>query len=283
MAEIIYGSEVSNELKEELKEKVTALQEQGKRVPCLAVLLVGNHPASVSYVTSKEKACIQVGMHSHMVHLPEDITQEQLEEEIEKCNKDETIDGILLQLPLPKGLDETHAIMTIDPTKDVDGLHPMNVGRLYCGLDAFVPCTPRGIMELLKRMHCEIAGKRAVVIGRSKLVGAPVARLLQNANATVTIAHRHTNDLAPLCKEADILIAAVGKARFIDHTYIKEGAYVIDVGINHDENGKLCGDVDFDDVVDHVTAITPVPKGVGPMTVCMLLENTFDAYMAREK
>lgn len=283
MAEIIYGSEVSNELKEELKEKVTALQEQGKRVPCLAVLLVGNHPASVSYVTSKEKACTQVGMHSHMVHLPEDITQEQLEEEIEKCNKDETIDGILLQLPLPKGLDETRALLTIDPTKDVDGLHPMNVGRLYCGLDAFVPCTPRGIMELLKRMHCEIAGKRAVVIGRSKLVGAPVARLLQNANATVTIAHRHTNDLATICKEADILVAAVGKARFIDHTYIKEGAYVIDVGINHDENGKLCGDIDFDDVVDHVTAITPVPKGVGPMTVCMLLENTFDAYMAREK
>ena len=279
----ILGSELSKELRTVMKEKVAAYKAAGERGPCLAVILVGDNPASLSYVKGKEKACQSVGMDNRFYHLPENTAQEELEAVIRQCNEDETVDGILVQLPLPKGLDEDHAIMTIDPSKDVDGLHPVNIGLLHAGKEGFVPCTPKGVMELLKKMDCQIDGKRAVVLGRSKLVGEPVAKLLQNANATVTVCHSHTKDIREVTKEADILIAAIGKPKFVDHTFIKEGAYVIDVGINRMDDGKLCGDVNTDDVMDMVSAITPVPKGVGPMTICMLVENTLIAYEKRKK
>ena len=282
MGTLVYGSEISEDIRSGLKEHIEGLKGTGRRVPCLAVILVGNNPASLSYIKGKEKACAAVGMESRMFHLDETAADDEVIAVIENCNKDEGIDGILLQLPLPKGLNEKEILEHIDPGKDVDGLHPVNVGRLYLGEDGFRPCTPLGIMEILKRMNCDPDGKRAVVIGRSALVGAPVARLLQDRGATVTIAHSHTKDLAALCREADILIAAIGRARYIGAEYIKEGAYVVDVGINRDENGKLCGDVDTAAVLDHVTAVTPVPKGVGPMTICMLLVNTMKAYEAKE-
>ncbi len=282
MGNVIYGSELSLELRAEMKTKIDALKEAGKRIPCLAVILVGDNPASQVYVRGKEKACASIGLESHTFRMPNTTTQEELEEQIQKCNDNPQIDGILVQLPLPKGLDSSRAIQLIDPGKDVDGLNPINIGRLYTSEPGFVPCTPLGCMELLKKMECNPYGKIAVVVGRSNLVGAPVARLLQNANATVTICHSKTPDLPGVCAQADILIAAIGRPKMIDHTYIKEGAYVVDVGINRQEDGTLCGDVDFEDVKDHVTAITPVPKGVGPMTICMLLANTIKAYEDRE-
>ena len=281
MGELVYGSELSLLYKKEMKEKIDALKAANKRVPCLAVILVGNNPASLSYIKSKEKACSSIGMDSKFIHLDEEVGQLALENEIQKCNEDDSVDGILLQLPLPKGYDENRAIFKIDNSKDVDGLHPLNVGKLYLGEKGFVPCTPRGCMAILEAMHCDIASKNAVVIGRSKLVGAPIARLLQNANATVTICHSKTKNLKEVCKNADILICALGKPKMVNHEYIKQGAYVVDVGINRKEDGKLCGDVDTEDVLPYVTAVTPVPKGVGPMTVCMLLANTLDAYESR--
>ncbi|MEE3487173.1 MAG: bifunctional methylenetetrahydrofolate dehydrogenase/methenyltetrahydrofolate cyclohydrolase FolD [Bulleidia sp.] len=282
MAMVVNGNELSRELKAGLKDRIDALRMAGKRTPCLAVILVGENPASLSYVKGKEKACASLGMDNRMFHLKENTTQEELEHMIRKCNEDPDIDGILVQLPLPKGLDEFSAIMCIDPSKDVDGLHPINVGRLYLNNPGFAPCTPLGVMEVLKKMHCDPAGRRAVVVGRSKLVGTPVARLLQNANATVTVCHSQTHDLKYICREADILIAAVGKPKFITEDYIKEGAYVVDVGVNRLSNGHLCGDVDFEGVQAHCTAITPVPGGVGPMTITMLLMNTMKAYEERE-
>lgn len=281
MGELVYGSELSLFYKKEMKEKIDALKAANKRVPCLAVILVGNNPASLSYIKSKEKACGSIGMDSKFIHLDEEVGQIALENEIQKCNEDDSIDGILLQLPLPKGYDENRAIFKIDASKDVDGLHPLNVGKLYLGEKGFVPCTPRGCMAILEAMHCDIVGKNAAVIGRSKLVGTPIARLLQNANATVTICHSKTKNLKEVCKNADILICALGKPKMVNHEYIKQGAYVVDVGINRKEDGKLCGDVDTEDVLPYVTAVTPVPKGVGPMTVCMLLANTLDAYESR--
>ena len=283
MENVYYGSELAKEIRGGLKEKVDVLKQEGKRIPCLAVILVGNNPASLSYVKGKEKACASVGIESKFYHLEETATQEEVEETIEQCNNDEEVDGILVQLPLPSHLNETSALLKIDPKKDVDGLHPLNVGNLYSGQPGFVPCTPLGIMELLKYMNCEIDGKTAVVIGRSNLVGAPVARLLQNENATVTVCHSHTKNMEEVCRQADILVVAMGKEKFVNHTFVKEGAYVIDVGINRMEDGKLCGDVDFEDVKEHVRGITPVPKGVGPMTICMLLSNTMRAYEEREK
>ena len=281
MGELVYGSELSLLYKKEMKEKIDALKATNKRVPCLAVILVGNNPASLSYIKSKEKACSSIGMDSKFIHLDEEVGQIALENEIQKCNEDDSVDGILLQLPLPKGYDENRAIFKIDASKDVDGLHPLNVGKLYLGEKGFVPCTPRGCMAILEAMHCDIVGKNAVVIGRSKLVGAPIARLLQNANATVTICHSKTKNLKEVCKNADILICALGKPKMVNHEYIKQGAYVVDVGINRQDDGKLCGDVNTEDVLPYVTAVTPVPKGVGPMTVCMLLANTLDAYESR--
>lgn len=282
MADIIYGSELSSELKEEMKTEIENYLNQGLRTPRLAVILVGNNPASLSYIKGKEKACAEVGIATETIHLEETTTQEKLNNLIKELSNKEDVDGILLQLPLPKGLNEDEAIACISPDKDVDGLTPINVGKLFLGKsDGFSPCTPLGVMELLKKMNCEIEGKRAVVIGRSKLVGTPVARLLQNENATVTIAHSRTKDLPGLCKEADILVAAIGRSKMIDDSYVKEGAYVIDVGINRGEDGKLYGDVDFDSVSKVAKALTPVPKGVGPMTICMLLKNTLLSYKRR--
>lgn len=281
MAEIIYGSELSKELKDEMKETIEKYKAEGHRAPCLAVILVGNDPASESYVKGKDKACHAIGIDSKPIFLDASISQEELEKIITDLSNDDSVDGILLQLPLPKGLDEASAIQCIHPDKDVDGLHPVNFGYFFLNEPNFVPCTPLGIMELLKRMECDLDGKNAVVIGRSKLVGTPVARLLQNANATVTICHSHTKDLAAVCKQADVLIAAIGRPKMITKEYVKDGAYVIDVGVNRLDDGTLCGDVDFDDVFDTAYKITPVPKGVGPMTICMLLRNTLTSYERR--
>ena len=281
MTQVIYGSDLSAKMREQMKQEIADIAAKGGRIPCLAVVMAGDNPASLSYIKGKEKACQAIGMRSLMKKLPEDITQQQLEDVLKELSDDSDVDGILLQLPLPKGLDENRAINCINPDKDVDGLTPINFGRMFLGEKSFRPCTPSGIMEILDAMGCEIEGKHAVVVGRSKLVGTPVARLLQDANATVTICHSRTKDLRRFTKEADILIAAVGKANLFDASYIKEGAYVVDVGVNRMDNGHLCGDVNFDDVKDHCTAITPVPKGVGPMTITMLLKNTLIAYRER--
>ena len=281
MTQVIYGTELAAKIRESMRQEIADLVNRGERVPCLAVVLAGNNPASISYIKGKEKACQAIGMKSVMKLLDEDITQRQLEEVLKELSEDDSVDGILLQLPLPDGLDENSAINCINPDKDVDGLTPINFGRMFLGERSFRPCTPSGIMAILDAMGCEIEGKHAVVVGRSKLVGTPVARLLQDANATVTICHSRTKDLRRFTKEADILIAAVGKAKLFDASYIKEGAYVVDVGVNRLDDGHLCGDVDFDDVKDHCTAITPVPKGVGPMTITMLLKNTLIAYRER--
>ena len=278
MGTVIYGSEVSAELRQKIADRIKQLREDGKRIPCLAVILVGNNPASLSYVTGKAKACASVGMKNREIHLPETTGMEELKRVIQEQNDDPEVDGILLQLPLPNGLLETEAILTIDPKKDVDGLHPLSIGNFYLNEPGFVPCTPLGIMELLERMNCQIEGMRAVVIGRSKLVGTPVARLLQNRGATVTVCHSKTRDLASICREADILVAAIGKPKYVTADYVKEGAFVIDVGINRMEDGHLCGDVDFESVRDKAGYITPVPRGVGPMTITMLLVNTLQAY-----
>lgn len=281
MTQVIYGSDLSAKMREQMKQEIAVIAAKGERIPCLAVVMAGDNPASLSYIKGKEKACQAIGMRSLMKKLPEDITQQQLEDVLKELSDDSDVDGILLQLPLPKGLDENRAINCINPDKDVDGLTPINFGRMFLGEKSFRPCTPSGIMAILDAMECEIEGKHAVVVGRSKLVGTPVARLLQDANATVTICHSRTKDLRRFTKEADILIAAVGKANLFDASYIKEGAYVVDVGVNRMDNGHLCGDVNFDDVKDHCTAITPVPKGVGPMTITMLLKNTLIAYRER--
>lgn len=281
MTQVIYGSDLSAKMREQMKQEIADIAAKGERIPCLAVVMAGDNPASLSYIKGKEKACQAIGMRSLMKKLPEDITQQRLEDVLKELSDDSDVDGILLQLPLPKGLDENRAINCINPDKDVDGLTPINFGRMFLGEKSFRPCTPSGIMAILDAMGCEIEGKHAVVVGRSKLVGTPVARLLQDANATVTICHSRTKDLRRFTKEADILIAAVGKANLFDASYIKEGAYVVDVGVNRMDNGHLCGDVNFDDVKDHCTAITPVPKGVGPMTITMLLKNTLIAYRER--
>lgn len=282
MAQVMMGSEVAKDLRRGIAEQIDRLKAQGRRLPRLAVVLVGDNPASLSYVRGKEKACAEVGMASLMIHLPSSTTQAQLMEQIRQLNQDATVDGILCQLPLPEGLDERQVIQEIAVAKDVDGFHPVNVGKLHLKEDGFVPCTPLGCMELLHRMGVDPAGKRAVVIGRSNLVGAPVARLLLNENATVTICHSKTADLPAVCRQADILIAAVGRAKMITADYIKEGAAVIDVGINRTEEGRLTGDVDFDSAVEKAGWITPVPKGVGPMTIAMLLKNTMKAYYDHE-
>lgn len=281
MTEIIYGSDLSRELKEKMKEKIDQLVREGKRVPCLSVIVAGDDTASLSYVKGKEKACAQVGIKHRLYHLPANVSQRELDRVIRSCSADPEVDGVLVQLPLPEGLDEEEAILCIDPEKDVDGLHPMNFGSFFMNEPNFIPCTPLGVMEILKRMHCDPDGLHAVVVGRSKLVGSPVARLLQNENATVTICHSHTRNLAEYTRQADILIAAVGKPKFLDASYIKEGAYVIDVGVNR-VDGHLCGDCDFDSMLGKAAAITPVPRGVGPMTITMLMHNTIKAYEKRE-
>lgn len=281
--EIIYGSELSKKIKENLKQEIEDLNQKGKRLPVLSVVLVGDNPASQSYVKSKANACASVGMENRTICMPGSTTQQQLLEEVKRQNEDPMVDGILVQLPLPEHLDEVSVIDAILPDKDVDGLHPVNAGKLLTGRDGFVPCTPLGVMEMLNSIgYTDLSGLHAVVVGRSNLVGKPVSLLLQKQNATVTMAHSRTSNLKEVCQQADILIVAIGQPKKIDASYVKEGAVVIDVGINRMEDGKLCGDVDFESVKEKAKAITPVPKGVGPMTVCMLLKNTWKAYKEHE-
>ncbi|MBQ1512606.1 MAG: bifunctional methylenetetrahydrofolate dehydrogenase/methenyltetrahydrofolate cyclohydrolase FolD [Erysipelotrichaceae bacterium] len=278
---IVYGSELSLRLKGELKEKL--LGPEFKRKPKLAVVLAGDNPASLSYVKGKGRACEEVGMDFILQHYPEDVSEEELLKAVSDLNADDGIDGIIVQLPLPKGLNEKKILDTIDPAKDVDGLHPVNTGKLFLGeKDGFVPCTAQGVVALLKEMGEELCGKNAVIIGRSKLVGMPLTKLLLNENCTVTVCHSRTQELAKIASQADILVVAIGKPRFVTAEYIKEGACVVDVGVNR-VDGKLCGDVDFENVKDKCKAITPVPKGVGPMTITMLLENTARAYLLRKE
>lgn len=272
MAKIIDGKLISQQIKDEVKEKVSAYKEQGIEIT-LAVVKVGNDPASAVYVRNKEKACEYVGITSRTIAMPEETTEEELLATVKELNEDKSVNGILVQLPLPKHIDESKILLTIDSSKDVDGFHPVNVGRMVIGEDTFLPCTPAGIIEMLKRTDIDINGKECVVIGRSNIVGKPMAMLMLKENATVTIAHSRTKDLKEVTKRADILIAAIGKAKFVTADYVKDGAVVIDVGMDRDENGKLCGDVDFETVSEVASAITPVPGGVGPMTVTMLLVN----------
>ena len=276
MALRIDGKKISSDIKEELKEKVAAMKEDGI-FPCLAVIKVGNDPASTVYVGNKKKACAYIGIESKAFELPEETTQEELLALIEKLNEDDSVHGILVQLPIPAHMDEKEVIHAISPKKDVDGFHPQSVGALSIGEPGFVSCTPAGIIQLLKRSGIEIEGKECVVVGRSNIVGKPMAMLLLRENGTVTICHSRTKDLREVCKRADILVAAIGKPKFFDETYVKDGAAVIDVGIHRNADGKLCGDVDYDKVVDKVSAITPVPGGVGPMTIAMLMNNCVEA------
>ncbi|PRD10434.1 bifunctional methylenetetrahydrofolate dehydrogenase/methenyltetrahydrofolate cyclohydrolase FolD [Bacillus sp. MYb56] len=276
VAVIIKGNEVAEKKRAQLKEKVVKLKEQGI-VPGLAVILVGEDPASRSYVKGKEKGCEQVGIYSELIELPETITEERLLAEIDRLNGDDRINGILVQLPLPKHIEEKAIIERISPEKDVDGFHPISVGRMMTGQDTFLPCTPHGILELVKETNLDISGKHVVVIGRSNIVGKPVGQLFLNENATVTYCHSKTQNIKELSKLADVLIVAVGRPKMVTADYIKEGAVVIDVGVNRLETGKLCGDVDFDNVLDVAGYITPVPKGVGPMTITMLLHNTVES------
>lgn len=276
MPQIIDGKAISAQIKEELREKVAAMKAEGKNA-CLAVIQVGNDPASSVYVNNKKKGCEFIGIESLSYELPEETTEEELLDLIKKLNGDDKVNGILVQLPLPKHIDEDKVIQTITPSKDVDGFHPHSVGCLCIGQKGYVSCTPAGIIQLLKRSNIEIAGKECVIIGRSNIVGKPMSLLMLRENATVTVAHSRTENLKEVCKRADILIVAVGKPKMVTADYVKEGAVVIDVGIHRNENNKLCGDVDFDDVAPHCSAITPVPGGVGPMTIAMLMNNCVES------
>ncbi len=276
MAKLIDGKIISQQIKDELKEKVATLKASGKEIG-MAVIQVGNDPASSVYVGNKKKACEYIGIRSESYELPEETTQEELIALIEKLNADENIHGILVQLPVPKHIDEDTIIKAISPKKDVDGFHPQSVGALSIGQPGFVSCTPAGVIQLLKRSDVEIEGKECVVIGRSNIVGKPMSLLLLRENGTVTITHSKTKDLKEVCKRADILVVAIGRPKMIDASYVKEGAVVIDVGIHRGENNKLCGDVDFESVEPIASAITPVPGGVGPMTIAMLMNNCVEA------
>lgn len=272
MAKLIDGKKISGEIKDELKEKVAQLKEKGVEVT-LAVIQVGNDPASTVYVGNKKKACAYIGINSLAYELPEETNQEELLDLVRQLNDRKDVNGILVQLPLPAHIDEDTVIRTIAPEKDVDGFHPQSVGLLSIGQKGFVSCTPAGIIQLLKRSGIEIDGKECVVVGRSNIVGKPMAMLLIRENGTVTVCHSHTKDLKEVTRRADILVVAIGKRQFITADYVKEGATVIDVGMHRKEDGKLCGDVDFDSVEPVAGAITPVPGGVGPMTIAMLMNN----------
>lgn len=275
-AEVINGKDLAKEIRDELKIEITELKKQNI-TPHLTVIIVGDDPASHSYVKGKKKASAEVGMSSEIIELPKDITEKELLDKIQVLNNDSSVHGILVQLPLPEQIDEQHVIETINPRKDVDGFHPINVGKMMLGEDTFLPCTPFGIITMLKSRNIEIAGKHAVVIGRSNIVGKPVGQLLLNESATVTYCHSKTKDLKKYTTDADILIVAIGKEHVISAEDIKEGAVVIDVGVNRTEAGTLTGDVDFDSAKEKASYITPVPKGVGPMTITMLLQNTVKA------
>ncbi len=273
---LIDGKKISAEIKEEVKEEVQKLKSKGI-TPCLAVIQVGEDPASSVYVRNKKKACEYTGIRFLYEKLPEETDQETLLGRLLELNEDPSVHGILVQLPLPKHMDEQAVTRAISPAKDVDGFHPVNAGSLFLGEKGFVSCTPAGVLQLLKRSGIEIEGKECVVLGRSNIVGKPMAALLLSENGTVTVAHSRTRNLRDVTRRADILVVAVGKPRFVDDTFIKEGAVVIDVGIHRNEDNKLCGDVDFEKVVSKCSAITPVPGGVGPMTVAMLLQNCVQA------
>ncbi|WP_142827849.1 bifunctional methylenetetrahydrofolate dehydrogenase/methenyltetrahydrofolate cyclohydrolase FolD [Planococcus soli] len=275
-AKLIDGKAVSQKIKVQVKERVEKLAQQGI-IPGLAVVLVGENSASLTYVKNKKKTCEALGMRSDLHQFSDALTEQELLAKIDQLNQDPQIHGILVQLPLPKQIDEFKVISAISPEKDVDGFHPISVGNMMIGKDAFLPCTPHGIMELLSHYGIDPAGKHAVVIGRSNIVGKPIGQLLLQKDATVTYCHSKTKDLASFTAQADILIAAIGRAKFIDHTFIKPGAVIIDVGMNRDENGKLCGDVDFEDVQEKAGFVTPVPGGVGPMTIAMLMGNTLES------
>lgn len=281
-AEIISGLEVAQQLRQKMKAEVTELKEQGI-VPKLTVILIGDDPASHSYVRGKEKASNEVGIESEIIRLESSITEEFLLEKINELNEDKDVNGILVQLPLPEHINEQKVIETISPEKDVDGFHPINIGRMMVGQDTFLPCTPYGILTLLQSKNITIAGSNAVIVGRSNIVGKPMGQLLLNEHATVTYCHSRTRDLTAHTKNADILIVAIGKEHAIDASYVKEGATVIDVGVNRTSEGKLTGDVDFEDVKKVASYITPVPRGVGPMTITMLLANTIKAAKRRNE
>lgn len=272
-AELIKGLEIAKKKRDELKEQTAQLKEQGV-TPGLAVILVGDDPASHSYVKGKQKGCEEVGIYSELIKLDATITEERLLQEIDRLNEADNIHGILVQLPLPKHINEDAVIERISPEKDVDGFHPISVGKMMIGQDTFLPCTPHGIIEMVKEKNIDMRGKHVVVIGRSNIVGKPVGQLFLNEDATVTYCHSKTTNLKEITKQADILVAAVGRAKMVTADYVKDGAVVIDVGVNRLDTGKLCGDVDFDEVQNIASYITPVPGGVGPMTITMLLHNT---------
>lgn len=276
MAFILDGKRISMEIKDELKEKAALLKERGIE-GALAVIQVGEDPASTVYVRNKKNACAYIGIESQAYELPEQTSQEELLALIERLNQEPRVRGILVQLPLPKHIDEEAVLLAISPEKDVDGFHPQSVGAMVIGKDGFLPCTPAGVIQLLKRSGIAIAGKHCVVIGRSNIVGKPMSLLMLRENATVTIAHSKTADLKALCKTADILIVAIGRPQFVTAEYVKEGAVVVDVGIHRNPDNKLCGDVKFDEVESLASAITPVPGGVGPMTIAMLMHNCVES------
>lgn len=276
MTKIIDGKLISKQIKDEVREETRILEEKGIRLT-LAVVQVGEDPASTVYVRNKQKACEYTGIASVKIAMPAETTQKELLTKVRELNEDPSINGILVQLPLPKGLDANEVIRAISPLKDVDGFHPQSVGALSIGLPGFKSCTPAGIIELIKRSGIETEGRECVIVGRSNIVGKPMAMMMIRENATVTVAHSRTVDLPAVCRRADILITAVGRAKMFNREYVKPGAAVIDCGMNRDENGKLCGDVDYEDVFPVASAITPVPGGVGPMTVAMLMKNCLDS------
>jgi methylenetetrahydrofolate dehydrogenase (NADP+)/methenyltetrahydrofolate cyclohydrolase len=281
MGERIDGKAISAKVKEEVAEEVAKRTAAGHRAPGLATVLVGEDPASQVYVRNKRRSAEKAGLVDFHHHLDDTVTEDALLALIEELNEDDAVDGILCQLPLPSGIDAQRVLQAIDPDKDVDGFHPENVARLSLGMQGFVPCTPMGCMRMLKEVDAQVEGAHAVVVGRSNIVGKPMAQLLLQQNATVTICHSRTKDLAGICSQADILVAAVGRLHMLGAEHVKEGAIVLDVGINRKEDGKLAGDVDYDAVVDKARAITPVPGGVGPMTIAMLLGNTLIAHARR--
>ena len=277
MAQIIDGKALAQKMQKKLAEKVARLEAEKGIVPGLVVILVGENPASQVYVRNKERSALAAGFKSQVIRLPESTSQEELLDLIAIYNADTSFHGILVQLPLPDHINEEAVLLAIDPNKDVDGFHPMNMGRLWSGHPVMVPCTPAGIMEMFKDYHIDLEGKHAVVIGRSNIVGKPMAQLLLNKNATVTLTHSRTHHLAEVAKKADILVVAIGRGHFVTKDFVKEGAVVIDVGMNRDENGKLIGDVKYDEVAELASYITPVPGGVGPMTITMLMEQTYES------
>ena len=280
MATIISGKELSKTKKATMKLEVEKLENKYGRRPKLSVILVGDDPGSVSYVSGKEKACVEIGIINQTIKLKDSTSQEELLKIIDDLNKDPFVDGILIQLPLPKQINQTYVINAIEPSKDVDGFHPVNVASLYLKQPGIVPCTPKGIIEVLDSVNIPIEGKKAVIVGRSNIVGLPVSKLMLDRNATITIAHSRTKNLDEVCRSADILIAAVGKPKFIKENMVKDGAVVIDVGVNRDpETGKLCGDVDFVNVEPKASYITKVPGGIGPMTISCLMENTIECFL----